>query len=221
MGLQLLFEMQEPLDLEILKTKNLEGQNLHNEKFVAIHTELGEAMNEHRGFKFWSNNRKPNDGIYSTATGREEADYFRCFYCGREAGGEGAKVYKGERYVDCPECDTEMHAMTFKNPLLEELVDVLHFLLSIGNDIGASKENLVNFVIAETTVERQHLEFVYALVQLEQTMRMRFADPLPDYKMAFAAYVNLTGLMGFTWQQLSDAYKLKNAENYRRQENGY
>lgn len=201
MNLQPLFEMQEPLDLEILTTKKLEGQNLHDEKFVAIHTELGEAMNEHREFKYWSEDRKPRTKLFRIrdSMGKEDVLDFN-----------PNEVQNGF-FPEVKEF----------NPLLEELVDVLHFLLSIGNDIDAGDENLVNFVIAETTVERQHLEFVYTLVQLEQAMRMSFADPIRYYKMAFAAYVNLTGLMGFTWQQISDAYKLKNAENHRRQQNGY
>lgn len=201
MGTRKLFEMQDPLDAEIIRGKKLEGHDLHAKKFVAIHTELGEAMNEHRNFKYWSEDRKPRIKLFKIRDkmGKEDVLDFN-----------PNEVQNGF-FPEVKEF----------NPLLEELADVLHFLLSIGNDIGAGDENLINFVIAEATVEEQHLEFVYALVQLEQAMRMSFADPIRYYKMAFAAYVNLTGLMGFTWQQVSDAYKLKNAENYRRQENGY
>lgn len=55
MELKELFEMQMKLDEHIIKEKGLEGQDLMNNKILALHVELGELANETRCFKHWSN----------------------------------------------------------------------------------------------------------------------------------------------------------------------
>lgn len=55
MELKELFEMQRKLDEHIIKEKGLEGQDLMNNKILALHVELGELANETRCFKHWSN----------------------------------------------------------------------------------------------------------------------------------------------------------------------
>ncbi|MCR1833078.1 dUTP diphosphatase [Oceanobacillus caeni] len=60
MNLQKLFEIQAGLDYHIVKEKGLEGQDLLDEKILALQVELGELANElPEVFKFWSN--KKND----------------------------------------------------------------------------------------------------------------------------------------------------------------
>lgn len=55
MELKELFEMQKELDEHIIKEKGLEGQDLMNNKVLALYVELGELANETRCFKHWSN----------------------------------------------------------------------------------------------------------------------------------------------------------------------
>src|SRR5699024_5544203 len=102
-------------DLHIVKEKGLEGQDLLDKKILALQVELGELANEFRGLKFWSENQEPNVLSY------------KCSECG----------FTRKENIDCPLADEhyEFYMIGF-NPLLEEYVDCLHFILSIGNDLG-------------------------------------------------------------------------------------
>src|SRR5699024_9188223 len=115
MNLNKLFPLQKQLDEHIVKEKGLEGQDLLDKKILALQVELGELANEFRGFKFWSENQEPNVLSY------------KCSECG----------FTRKENIDCPLADEhyEFYMIGF-NPLLEEYVDCLHFILSIGNDLG-------------------------------------------------------------------------------------
>lgn len=56
--------MQKELDQFIKDSKGytLSEIELFEDKMVALFTEMGELANEHRGFKFWSNNNQYDDG---------------------------------------------------------------------------------------------------------------------------------------------------------------
>ncbi len=102
------------------------------------------------------------------------------------------------------------------NPLLEEYVDCLHFILSIGLETGKYKE-----------VEFQ------ALYADEQDIVMQFNvlfDKVGDfyayrtkgnYQIVLSLFLALGEMLGFTWEQIEEAYMKKNVENHRRQEVGY
>ncbi|WP_055747638.1 dUTP diphosphatase [Brevibacillus choshinensis] len=59
MNLKAFFEKQRQLDKYIIKKKGLEGQDLLQNKILALQVELGELANEWRGFKHWSDNQEP------------------------------------------------------------------------------------------------------------------------------------------------------------------
>src|SRR5690625_1795201 len=118
MDLQKLFKAQRELDNRIVKEKELEGQDLLDKKILALLVELGELANEWRGFKFWSDNQKPNTSSY------------KCSECG----------FVREENIDCPLADEHYEfTMDHFNPLLEEYVDCLHFIMSIGNDLNINE----------------------------------------------------------------------------------
>src|SRR5690625_622974 len=113
MNLSKLFPIQKKLDDRIVKEKGLEGQDLLDEKILALQVELGELANEWRGFKFWSEDQSPNITYCHACNGY---GYFDSTY--QEA---------------CGYC----HATGIQeNPLLEEYVDTIHFAISIANDLG-------------------------------------------------------------------------------------
>ncbi len=201
MNLQPLFETQKKLDERIVKEKDLEGVALLDKKILALQVELGELANEWRGFKFWSENQKPNTDV--------------CDFC------DGNKtVYAVNRELnistpvkDCPVCRGS--GKRDVNPLLEEYVDCLHFILSIGNDIGMSSvtwptTELVNY----TTLDSFDTTF-YQIAQFSNHRTSLF------YGNILTIFIHLGKRLGFTWQQIEQSYYEKNKVNHERQSNGY
>src|SRR3989337_2540496 len=112
------FEMQKILDERIIKEKGLEGQDLLPNKILALQVELGELVNERRGFKHWSTDQKP----------RYERKCHACNGEGRFPLHEDGLTPDIET-EECLYCEgTGIEA----KPILEEYVDCLHFILSIG-----------------------------------------------------------------------------------------
>src|SRR5690606_24133969 len=128
MNLKKLFDMQEKLDEKILERfPHLRNEDLLPKKILALQVELGELCNCWRGFKFWSKDQEPRFGGY----------------CGCDDG--YVDIYLGYGEVGqklCPQCEGEG---TLPNRVLEEYVDCLHFLLSIGleSEIGTFTDELM------------------------------------------------------------------------------
>ena len=108
-----------------------------------------------------------------------------------------------------------------EHPLLVEYVDVLHFLLSIGNDIGYTTHTALKPTNEKMSVQKQMLElydftaiFMNSLTFDEQVAR----DP---YQELFNRFLNLGRLLGFTLETIEEAYYNKNKINHERQDNGY
>lgn len=209
MNLGELFEMQRKLDEHIVREKGLDGQDLLPKKILALQVELGELANEWRGFKFWSNNQESRTKIY-TSCKDDIADIWQC------GNGSRCGVKFSQQTEVCPKCgwDTVISYKT-RNPLLEEYVDCLHFILSIGLDI--EKENIE--VTFPTYGIKEH-EFITErfLDVVEISTNMRYDD---YYRDLLTCFLELGYMLGFTWEQVVQAYKDKNQVNHARQENGY
>jgi dimeric dUTPase (all-alpha-NTP-PPase superfamily) len=200
MNLQKLFELQRKLDEHIEKEHpRQEGEDRLAKKILALQVELGELCQEWRGFKFWSHDQKPRRAVYEICEyceGRKTLGFQQesCWYCG----GTGLQVVK--------------------RPLLEEYVDCLHFLLSIGLEviepecINLKKWNLVK---AQTIVE----QFLWVMSRVNELYNGEYEPS--DYEFLLANFIHLGEMLGFTWEQIEEAYCQKNAENHTRQENGY
>lgn len=204
MELKELFEMQKKLDEHIIKEKGLEGQNLLPRKMLALQVELGELANEWRGFKFWSNNQEPR-----TEEFYEIIELCKC----------------AENYdpicTDCMNTREIIHPAA-KNPLLEEYVDCLHFILSIGNDLDVDVKELElgQDFTCETTVET-FIGLNHDTGSLYGRIKNDLHDEL-DYQAVFWGFIGLgKKFLSFTWEQIVQAYKDKNQVNHTRQENGY
>lgn len=63
MDISKLYEIQKKTDARIIKEKNLEGQDLLPNTVLALQVEIAELANEWRGFKHWSSDREPRQGM--------------------------------------------------------------------------------------------------------------------------------------------------------------
>ncbi|MCY7542195.1 dUTP diphosphatase [Bacillus safensis] len=222
MNLEKMFQMQAELDNRIIREKGLEGQDLLPGLILALQVELAECANEWRGFKFWSNDQQPcteKKIQCSLCMGTGDENYERI--------AEDAEGIGGHEYIKCEECNGEGTTGT-KNPLLEEYVDCLHFILSIGNLTKYSKNNDIN------DLKRNTLEASGVKAFLELFKEITFFNEerkvskntigltrIMIYERIFWRFNELGNALGFTPEQIEKAYMDKNAVNHKRQQEGY
>ena len=196
MNLTKLFETQDVLDKKIVKEHGLEGQDLLPQKVLALQVELGECANEWRGFKFWSKDREPRTLV------RKD-----CELCA--GSGIGTKFLK-----NCTSCKGSGKWKT--NPLLEEYVDCLHFILSIG---------LEHEFHERLPLEIESVTCVDVTRQFTALMKTDWefyeVNDLGCYREGFELFIGLGELLGFTWGEIAEAYFKKNKINHTRQDTGY
>jgi len=207
MNLPKLFEMQRVLDQRIMdKHPELKGQDNLEWKVLALQVELGECANEHRGFKKWSNDQEPRDVI-------------RCGKCNGK--GEYYEQYgwtpsRKPPKTKCGICNGKGYT---KRPLLEEYVDCLHFILSIGIELGFTDIEI--WSIQEEGNTSQFLKCFEAINSLYLVYRVDGQVTKEIYENLFGTFVELGEILGFTWEQIEQAYFEKNKINHTRQEQGY
>ncbi|MEK4452843.1 MULTISPECIES: dUTP diphosphatase [unclassified Paenibacillus] len=193
--LEQMYEMQKVLDARIIKEKGLEGVNLLPNTVLALQVEIGELANEWRGFKHWSKNQKSRTRAV------------------RNLGVDDIGVERGEAY----------------NPLLEEYVDCLHFFLSIARQLNLPADDLY---IPDDVAE---LKTVVLFTEILHNVGMiiggeflvggyeRFKDEQRHFfRGALACFYSLgEQRLGFSFEQITEAYTAKNKVNHDRQSNGY
>jgi dimeric dUTPase (all-alpha-NTP-PPase superfamily) len=196
MNLQKLFELQRQLDEHIEKEHPRQpGEDRLAKKILALMVELGELCQEWRGFKFWSHDQKPRRAVYEI-----------CKYC------EGRKTLGFQRET-CWYCCGE-GLQIVKRPLLEEYVDGLHFILSVGLELGVKVER-VNVILKCESIIKQFL-WIYG-----QCSELVIFESGKRYLELLQMYLGLGEMLGFTWEEVEQAYMKKNEENHSRQERGY
>ncbi|NOG28544.1 dUTP diphosphatase [Lysinibacillus fusiformis] len=215
MNLTKLFETQATLDEHIMQEHpELRGQNNLDWKLLALQVELGECANEWRGFKKWSNDQEPRTVVYED-----------CKSCNAE----GSISYRGNgsgEWLSCNKCEGS-GAILAGNPLLEEYVDCLHFILSIGLELGANnwmKLSDYPMVNVSGDITLQFLDVhSKTLKVVEEIIRMESAPAeIRDlYTRSFESFLHLGAKLGFTWEQVEEGYYVKNMVNHARQESGY
>ncbi|MCY8890263.1 dUTP diphosphatase [Bacillus spizizenii] len=111
------------------------------------------------------------------------------------------------------------------NPLLEEYVDCLHFILSIGNRIGFNNDATIQQIMRRA--EERELETNIGIVKaFSRLMSLVFGfyfwiENVGTYVRFFERFLNLGEMLGFTPEQIEAAYMEKNAVNHKRQQEGY
>ena len=98
--------------------------------------------------------------------------------------------------------------------MLEEYVNCLHFLLSIGleNEVGTFTGDEL-MPIKMGTVEMQFITIFKATVL--------FLEDISYYQEMWELFLGLGEMLGFTLEEVEQAYYAKNKENHERQDEGY
>lgn len=201
MNLNNLFEIQAKLDERIREEHNLQGVDLLDKKILALKVELGELANNWRGFKFWSKDQEPRNKDV------------RCHACK----GKGGFIYTDEYqqatepFEECMYC--EGTGIQEKNPLLEEYVDCLHFILSIGLECQFEDGEFYT-THRENAVDQFNKLF-------DKVGDFSQYHTKGNYEWLFCLFLGLSDFLGFTWEQVEQAYLDKNKINHERQEQGY
>lgn len=101
-----------------------------------------------------------------------------------------------------------------RSVILEEYVDNIHFLLSLG----LTKQYEFSQIADETSqlTETEQFNNVY-----KKALHFYTAQTKESYITLFQAYIQLGALLGFTVNDIIKAYDEKNEVNYERQDQGY
>lgn len=94
-----------------------------------------------------------------------------------------------------------------KSKILEEYVDGLHFILSIGLELG---EQHYESIVTDTLGKQFRTITLYAVLMYEDNY----------YSLLSKYYLGLGEMLGFTWYEIEQAYVDKNSVNHQRQESG-
>ncbi|OMC86909.1 hypothetical protein BK128_09595 [Viridibacillus sp. FSL H7-0596] len=209
MNLTKLFEAQKELDLYIEQQHPvLPGEDRLSKKILALLVELGECANEWRGFKFWSNDQIAREFVPNPKD--------VCEKCKGLGMLDMEKEFTERRF--CNECDG--CGAHFHNPLVEEYVDCLHFILSIGNEIvGEIDDEEIGDILLNAKEEPGDIIGTF-IVLCSNTVVLGFGNYY-DYRDLLTIFLSLGYALGFTPEQIEQAYWEKYEINKQRQQNGY
>ena len=101
-----------------------------------------------------------------------------------------------------------------KDVLLEELSDTVHFIISLGIDLGDHDDHLA-FVERDVDLSTQFCDWVEAVLDL----RTQF--DLDHYRHALSYIGSVALALGFSADDVHDFYVRKNEINHTRQSNRY
>jgi dimeric dUTPase (all-alpha-NTP-PPase superfamily) len=99
--------------------------------------------------------------------------------------------------------------------ILEEYVDGVHFILSLGLELNVDPTLNIVDIQAERSVTEQFLH-VYDMIS-----EFKEDQSITIYKKMFEEYLFLGKLLGFSNKQVEEAYVSKNEVNHVRQQQGY
>jgi len=106
--------------------------------------------------------------------------------------------------------------------LLEEYVDSLHFFLSIANNYEYNIDHLLAIYANDFKQDVKEITLVSAFINVtEKIVIMHSKKDAFHFIDAFASYMDLGTILGFSWEDIEQAYIRKNEINHQRQDNGY
>ena len=102
-----------------------------------------------------------------------------------------------------------------KPKMLEEYVDGLHFILSIGNEL-----NFVHVCKDLKPIKNKSIieQFIFINTKVGILLTLH---SIPNYLHIVQSFIGLGEMLGFTWQEIEQAYLEKNKVNHLRQTEGY
>ncbi|MGH0944444.1 dUTP diphosphatase [Bacillus mycoides] len=208
MKLTKLFDVQAGLKKHI----GYKGKDKFSKMMLAMLVEFMECANDWRVFKYWSKDPNP-----------KTSKAVECYSCH----GKGVQLdYGAMSFWDCETCDGTGELESDANPLLEEYVDGLHFVLETGLDLKEMGyidmlPGLAQPYRRGATIDRQFQQIVFVTLNLQRYMKNDRHLVRRTYVDLFEDYLELGRLLGFTPDQIHAAYMDKNGVNHQRQENGY
>lgn len=128
--------------------------------------------------------------------------------------------------VEIGECANEVRCFKFwshkpsseKKVILEEYVDGLHFVLELGlerEETTVTKPYDESWIIKRGTVTKQFNALFDKVSNFSEWKAVGNYANVLDY------YLGLGEMLGFTWEEIEEAYFTKNKINHKRQEEGY
>jgi dimeric dUTPase (all-alpha-NTP-PPase superfamily) len=108
-----------------------------------------------------------------------------------------------------------------KNPLLEEYVDGLHFVLELGLELKVNPVTLTVLIKFNKKVGTIEEQFGYLYYTISKLMDPGCDIDLVKYYHIIQAFIGLGNHLDFTWEQVEQAYYDKNKINHVRQDEGY
>lgn len=103
-----------------------------------------------------------------------------------------------------------------RETVLEEFVDGIHFILSLGLECDFEHESEYTVDVQPRESAHAQFLFVYELISNFQNSKK-----INDYRKLFSAYIDLGELLGFHAEDIERAYMEKNEVNYERQRSDY
>ncbi len=100
--------------------------------------------------------------------------------------------------------------------VLEEFVDGVHFILSIGNELGFSDRDIP---IVSSEANEDLVQSFLKIYQLIDKLRQNRTGE--SFEELMRQYFILGQSLGFSINDVQTAYKEKNEVNYKRQQEGY
>lgn len=104
-----------------------------------------------------------------------------------------------------------------REKLLEEMADILHMTASVGLHRGF--KNITVEVEKWDTVTNQILNMISNVLAIADYKTPGSKEE--EFNRVINLIVGLMQMLGFTWQEIEEAYLKKHAENVNRQNNGY
>lgn len=115
----------------------------------------------------------------------------------------------------CMQCKYANTPHACKNPLLEEFVDCLHFIVSIGLELDINPNDLFLPPSAQEDATDLFISLFRDIAHIDLGRKES------QYKYTFIRLMELGLQLQFSFTQIEEAYYAKNKINHERQNNGY
>ncbi len=102
-----------------------------------------------------------------------------------------------------------------KKVIVEEFVDGLHFILSLGIEKGLEELEWSGYDYSHQDITKQFLDLYESISHFEKE------QSIPNYEHVLTHYFYLGKLLDFSKEEITQAYIEKNKINFERQKNGY
>jgi dimeric dUTPase (all-alpha-NTP-PPase superfamily) len=103
-----------------------------------------------------------------------------------------------------------------KSVVLEEYVDGIHFILSLGIECGFQNLDYTLDMEPSTVSATEQFLLIY-----QEVNKFKDSKNDLDFKTLLQSYLQLGSLLGISYEEMEKAYFTKNEVNYQRQQNNY